>query len=111
MGTESDQGPYWKTKLPWNVLKHQQVDDRAAVIAAMNATKRKLGKVSRLVDMYKSQIRELDVFAREVTKSDILALVTKGGATYFMPHQVAVNPNSESTPDRIVMNNTPVNDD
>ena len=107
-GSQFDPGPYWETKLPWNVEKSQLVDNKAAVIAVMNATKRKLGKDSRWEDVYESQLRELVEcgFAREISELELSSWVADGGATYFMPHQVAVNPNSKSTPVRVVFNNT-----
>ena len=43
-GTDDDPGPYWRTKLPWNVDRNELADNKPAVLGVMNATKRKLQK-------------------------------------------------------------------
>lgn len=59
VGSASDPGPYWVTKLPWNVDKTELVDNKVAVIAVMNSTKRKLGKDPMWEDIYESQLKEI----------------------------------------------------
>ena len=106
-GTASDPGPYWETKLPWNVEKSELIDNKAAVIAVMKSTKRKLRRDPEWEDIYESQLRELvdRCFAREVDEEELSSWVSGGGKIYYMPHQVAINPNSKSTPVRVVFNN------
>ena len=72
VGSASDPGPYWVTKLPWNVDKTEFVDSKVAVIAVMNSTKRKLGKDPMWEDIYESQLKEIIErgFAREVSASE-----------------------------------------
>ena len=107
-GSEYDPGPFWETKLPWNIEKSELVDNKPAVIAVMNSTKRKLAKDPMWEEIYETQLRELvdRGFAREVKESELSLWIANGGKTYFMPHQVAINPNSKTTPVRVVFNNT-----
>ena len=74
----------------------------------MNATKKKLQRDPSWEDVYESQLRELLArgFAREVSQEELCAWIEAGGKVYFMPHQMAPNPGSKSTPVRVVFNNT-----
>ena len=107
-GVEDDPGPYWRTKLPWNIDKMELADNRPAVLGVMNATKRRLQKDPTWEDVYESQPRELISrgFAREVPQEELSAWIAKGGKVYYMPHQVALNLSSKSTLVRDVFNNT-----
>ena len=108
VGTEEDPGPYWKTKLPWNINKMELVDNKPAVIGVMNATKKKLAKDPEWEMVYEAQLRELidKGFAREIPQTELNSWVNSGGKVYFMPHQAVTNPTSKSTPVRVVFNNT-----
>ena len=77
------------------------VDNKPAVIGVMNATK-------RWEDVYETQLKELIErgFAREVSQKELSSWIDDGGKVYYMPHQVALNPTSKSTPVRVVFNNT-----
>ena len=107
-GVEDDPGPYWRTKLPWNIDKMELADNKPAVLGVMNATKRRLQKDPSWEDVYESQLKELihRGFAREIPPGELADWVAKGGKVYYMPHQVALNLSSKSTPVRVVFNNT-----
>ena len=64
------------------------------MLAVMNATKRK-----QLRDLIKRG------FAREIPEQEIKKWLEAGGKVYYMPHQMAPNPSSKSTPVRVVFNN------
>ena len=84
-GTEEDPGPYWRTKLPWNIDKMELVDNKPAVIGVMNATKRQLQKDPSWEDVYETQLRELIQrgFAREVSQKELSSWIDDGGKVYY----------------------------
>ena len=106
-GTFEDPGPYWETSLPWAKDKHEIVDNRAAVLAVMNSTKQKLKKDVLWEDVYEQQLKDLitNKYAREVQKGELDDWIAGGGKIFYMPHQMAPNPSSKSTPVRVVFNN------
>ena len=87
-GTEEDPGPYWRTKLPWNIDRKEMVHNKPAVLGVMNATKKKLQKDHRWEDVYESQLKELLAkgFAREVSLEELSAWIEDGWKVYYMPN-------------------------
>ena len=107
-GTDDDPGPYWRTGFPWTVEPSDLVDNKAVVKAVMHATERKLNKNSEWRSVYELQLQTLvdKGFARDVTMDDIKAWEKKGGKIYFIAHQMAINPQSKSTPVRCCFNSS-----
>lgn len=108
LGTEEDPGPYWRTGFPWTVEPSDLVDNRAAVTAVMHSTERKLNKNLQWREVYELQLRTLveKGFAKEVTAEEITAWEKSGGKTYFIAHQMAINPQSKTTPVRCCFNSS-----
>jgi len=98
-GTEKDPGPYWVSKLPWNVEKSILVNNKSAVLGVMNSTLRKLERNQSWKEVYENQLKDLisKGFAREVHDDELDDWVQNGGQTYYISHQVALNPSSKST--------------
>ena len=107
-GTQDDPGPYWRTSYPWNIDKRELVDNVAAVLGVMNATKRKLKKDPLWEEVYETQLRDLISrgFAREVSEDEVKNWKKDGGRCYYIAHQMALNPGSKSTPVRVVYNSS-----
>ena len=59
-------------------------------------------------EVYESQLRTLveKGFAREVSAADIKAWEQRGGKTYFIAHQMVINPQSKTTPVRCCFNSS-----
>ena len=106
-GTAEDPGPYWETSLPWVKDRHDMADNKAAVLAVMNCTKRKLKKDFLWEQVYEQQLQDLitNGYAREVPEVELENWIKGGGKVYFMAHQMAPNPQSKTTPVRVVFNN------
>ena len=106
-GTAEDPGPYWETSLPWIKDRHDMADNKAAVLAVMNCTKRKLKKDFLWEQVYEQQLQDLitNGYAREVPEVELENWIKGGGKVYFMAHQMAPNPQSKTTPVRVVFNN------
>ena len=107
-GTIDDPGPYWRTGFPWTIEPSDMTDNKAAVAAVMHATEKKLRKNTEWRDVYELQLRTLleKGFAREVTIDEIKAWELKGGKTYYIAHQMALNPQSKTTPVRCCFNSS-----
>ena len=105
-GTSEDPGPYWRINFPWIVDKNELVDNKAAVVGVMNATMRKLEKDKQWRSVYEQQLKDLlsKGFAREVPESEIEEKKAAGWKTYYIAHQMALNPSSKTTPVRVVYN-------
>ena len=105
-GTVDDPGPYWRTGFPWTIEPKDMIDNKAVVAAVMNATKRKLSKNPEWREVYESQLKTVveKGFAREVSIDEIKAWEAKGGKTYYIAHQMALNPQSKTTPVRCCFN-------
>ena len=107
-GSKSDPGPYWVTKQPWLLDKNTLVNNKPAVLGVMNSTMKKLNKEPQWRNIYECQLLDLidRGFAREVSEAELDDWIWKGGACYYISHQVAVNPTSKSTPVRVVFNSS-----
>ena len=108
VGTEKDPGPYWVTRFPWIKNKEDLPYNKSAVLGVMNSTRRKLDKEPSWRSIYEKQLLDLldKGFAREVSDQELSQWVDNGGKTYYIAHQVAVNPTSKSTPVRVVFNSS-----
>ena len=84
VGTSSDPGPYWRSVFPWTVDRNILGDNKSAVLGAMNATLRKLGKDPSWRKIYEEQLRVLidNGFARKVEKEELEAWINAGKKTY-----------------------------
>ena len=109
-GTPEDPGPYWRTSFPWTISPDELVNNRPAVTALMYATEKKLLKNPEWRSVYEEQLRTLidKGFAIEISESDIKTWEQSGGSTYFIAHQMALNPQSKSTPVRCCFNSSQV---
>lgn len=109
-GTETDPGPYWRTSYPWKIPKEELIDNKPAVMGMMKATERKLSKDKEWRDIYEQQLRDLvtNKFAREVSDEELRAWQDGGNKSYYISHQMALNPASKSTPIRTVFNSSQV---
>ena len=74
----------------------------------MNATKRKLSKDPAWEEIYERQLKDLIErgVAREVPDAELRDWIAKGGKTYYIAHQMALNPSSKTTPVRVVFNSS-----
>ena len=109
-GTTDDPGPYWRTSFPWNVDRNQLINNKSAVLGVMNATKRKLGKDPVWEEVYENQLKDLinRGVAKEVKDEELSDWIKEGGKTYYIAHQMALNPASKTTPVRVVFNSSQV---
>ena len=109
-GTENDPGPYWRCSYPWKIPKEELIDNYPAVIKVMDSTAKKLKKDPSWRAIYENTLKDLvgRGFAREVSNEEILNYKSKGGKTYYIAHQMAINPGSKSTPVRAVFNSSQV---
>ena len=107
-GTKEDPGPYWRTEYPWTIEPEDLIDNKAAVTAVMLATEKKLSRNPQWRKIYEDQLLALvdKRFAREITIDDINTWEKKGGKSYFIAHQMAVNPQSKTTPVRCCFNSS-----
>ena len=107
-GTESDPGPYWRTSYPWRIPCEDLVDKKQAVLGVMRATERKLTKDPAWRALYEQQLKDLvaNKFAEETSEAELEAWKEKGGKTYWIAHQMALNPASKSSPIRTVFNSS-----
>ena len=107
-GTENDPGPYWETFQPWVIDKTELVGNKPAVLGVMNSTMKKLNKEPHWRQVYEQQLLDLieKKFAREVTEDELEKWINDGGKSYYISHQVALNPSSKSTPVRVVFNSS-----
>ena len=107
VGTLEDPGPYWETSLPWVRDRHDLIDNKSAVLAVMHSTKRKLKKDKIWEEVYEQQLKDLVVngYAKEVSQEEVDNWISSGGKIFFMAHQMAPNPQSKSTPVRVVFYN------
>lgn len=107
-GTSDDPGPYWRTRFPWTVEPEDLIDNKAAVAAVMNATEKKLSKNSKWRETCEQQLLTLveKNFAREITIKEIQDWEQSGGKTYYIAHQMVVNPLNKTTPVRCCSNSS-----
>ena len=107
-GTEEDPGPYWRTGFPWTIEPSDLVDNKAAVTAVMHTTERKLNKNLEWRKIYELQLRTLieKGFAKEISEEEIKKKEEQGGKTYYIAHQMALNPQSKTTPVRCCFNSS-----
>ena len=105
-GTLEDPGPYWRVTFPWTMPKCNLIDNKQAVIGVMNATAKKLNRDPKWREIYEAQLKDLISrgFAREVSDQEILEFKKSGGVIYYIAHQMALNPDSKTTPVRTVFN-------
>ena len=107
-GTHEDPGPYWRTSFPWTVEPHDLVDNKAAVLAVMRATEKKLSKNPNWRQIYEQQLITLveKQFAREISCFEIDDWEKAGGKTFYIAHQMVVNPQNKTTPVRCCFNSS-----
>ena len=108
VGTEVDPGPYWVSELPWTVDRYKLINNKPAVLGVMRSTIKKLDKDPLWREIYDKQLMDLieKGFAREVSDEEVESWIENGGVTYYISHQIAVNPSSNSTPFRVVFNSS-----
>ena len=110
IGTAEDPGPYYVSKFPWAVDRNSLPNNLPAVIGVMNATKRKLQQDPEWEDVYEAQLRTLidKGWAREVSDSELQGWKDAGNPVYYTAHQMVIQPESLSTPIRVVFNSSQV---
>ena len=76
------------------------MDNKPAILGVMNSTKAKLNRKPEWRTIYEKQLLYLldRGFAREVLDVELQDWIQKGGKTYYIAHQVALNPTSKTTP-------------
>ena len=110
-GTQEDPGPYFVVEeFPFIIPKEELVYNYPAVLRVMNSTAKKLEKNVSWRKIYETQLSDLvkKGFAREVSVKEVEDWKLKGGKTYYIAHQMALNPQSKSTPIRTVFNSSQV---
>ena len=110
IGTEADPGPYYVTKFPWIKEKTSLPNNLPAVLGVMNATKRKLKQDPEWETMYEKQLQDLidRKVALEVTEEEMKSWVEAGNQVFYTAHQMVIQPESLSTPIRVVFNSSQV---
>ena len=70
------------------------MDNKAAVLAVMNSTKRKLKKDALWEEVYEQQLRDLvtNGYAREISQEELDSWINSGGKIFYMAHQAALWP-------------------
>ena len=108
IGTSEDPGPYWVSHLPWTINRADLPGNKTAVLGVMESTIRKLSRDDTWRQVYDRQLLDLiqKGFAREVFSGELSNWVASGGVTYYIAHQMAINPSSKSTPVRVVFNSS-----
>ena len=83
-------------------------DDYPAVLATMKSTCRELDKDQSWRDQYEEQLHDLtsNKFSREVSKTELEDWIKSGGKTYWISHQMVIDPGNKSTPMRCVFNSS-----
>ena len=109
-GTKDDPGPYWRVSYVWLDPRESLPENYKAVLGVMNSTARKLGKDPAWREVYENQLRDLvkNKFAREISEKELYEWKMKGNKSYYIAHQMALNPGSKSTPVRTVFNSSQV---
>ena len=97
-----------KLGLQWLKDKCSLPNNLPAVIGVMNATKRKLKQDPDWEIMYEKQLQDLieRKVALEVTDSELQSWVDAGNPIYYTAHQMVMQPESLSTPIRVVFNSS-----
>ena len=98
------------SKLPWAIDKKSMPNNLAAVIGVMKATKRKFQQDPDWENVYETQLKALIErgFAREILDSDLQKWKDDGNPVYYIAHQMVIQPESVSTPIRVVFNSSQV---
>ena len=101
-----DPGPYWLTKQPWKVSKETLVDNKPTVVRVMNSTKAKLNRKPDWRAVYGKQLKDLleRGFTREFPKEELQVWIQKGGKTYYIAYQLALNLTFMTKPVRVIFN-------
>ena len=108
VGTEADPGPYYVTKFPWIKDRSTLPNNLPAVLGVMNSTKRKLKQDKEWEIMYEKQLQDLidRNVALEVTEKELQDWIDKGNQVFYTAHQMVIQPESISTPIRVVFNSS-----
>ena len=111
-GSPSKAGPHYVTSLPWKSEKHRGdlPNNKVAVLGVMNATKKKLKLDPVWEETYDAQLKALieKDYAREISDKELHDWVDQGNQIYYIAHQMVVQPESASTPIRVVFNSSQV---
>ena len=95
----------WITSYPWLVHPSQLPDNRNTAVATLKRTERVLSKDQKWAETYTNQMQDLikREVARRLTEEDIREWT---GPKFYLSHLAVRNPNSVSTPVRIVFNSS-----
>jgi hypothetical protein len=95
----------WRTKYPWIVDPSELPDNYLTALATLRSTERTLGKDKLWSQLYADQIQDMidRGVARKLSEEEIAAWT---GPTFYISHLAVCNPNSKSTPVRIVFNSS-----
>ena len=108
-GTIKDPGPYYVMQLPWSQNRNDLPNNKKqAVLGVMSATKRKFRQDSDWEEIYESQLLALiqKGFAEEVSDEELENWTASGQPLFYLAHQMVVQPDSTSTPIRVVYNSS-----
>ena len=110
LGTSNDPGPYWRVTYPWEKPREVLPNNFPAVLGVMNSTARKLDKNIEWRKIYEKQLLDLVQckFAREISVSELSSWQENKLNTYYIAHQMVVDPTNKSTPIRTVFNSSQV---
>jgi hypothetical protein len=95
----------WFAKYPWIRSPDELPDNYSSTLAMLRSTEKRIGRDERLSKMYISQINDMVErgVARKLEMEEIQAYK---GPLYYISHHDVMNPESDSTPCRIVFNSS-----
>ena len=93
----------WIAKYPWKRNPEELPNNYHSALAMLRSTEKRIKKDKDLSNLYSNQIEDMVVrgVARKLTKEEIAEYV---GPRYYISHHEVLNPDSNSTPCRIVFN-------
>jgi len=95
----------WSTAYPWIIDPHTLPNNYHVALATLRSTELTLLKDSAWADKYKAQMQDMldRGVARKLTQAELKAW---DGPVFYISHLAVQNPNSKSTPVRIVFNSS-----
>ena len=95
----------WVTSYPWLIDPKQLPDNYNLALATLQSTERSLSRDPVWADKYCAQIQDMlnRKVARKLTPHEVSSW---NGPSYYISHLAVHNPNSKSTPIRIVFNSS-----
>ena len=98
-------GTEWEAEYPWIKSSDELPDNKAIAVAILHSTEKRLSKNKLLAESYKGQMD--DMVRRGVCRILTSNEISKyHGPVHYIAHHEVMNPNSKTTPCRIVFNSS-----